>query len=219
VTNGFVDRPGGRWDWVFERSSDDLVYLAADEGYVLYRHLDRPPAGPEGFRILVLELIATTPTALRALWATLGAASSVVPSVIFRGGPADPLAFLLDGLDVTVSRARHWMLRLVDVAAAIAARGWAEGVRATVSLEIVDRECAWNAGRFFLLVEDGRAHLEPGGKGSVRLGIGALSSLYSGYASTAMLGRAGLLDGGTGAERAALDLAFAAPVPWMLDEF
>ena len=57
------------------------------------------------------------------------------------------------------------------------------------------------------------------GSGSLRLEIGAFSALYTGWATPATLMRAGLLAGGTDAERAALGAAFAGPTPWMLDEF
>lgn len=217
-TNGFLDRTT-RWDWFFERHSESYWFVAGDEGYLLYRPLDPAPAGFQGFRLQVLDLVATTPAALRALWATVGACASVVPTAVFRSGPTEPLAGLLDGLEVRLGHERPWMLRLVDAAAAIAARGHARGPQAVVPLEIADDVCPWNAGRRRLVVEDGRARLEPGGSGSVRVGIGALASLYSGWSSTATLVRHGGLDGGTAAERAALDRVFAGPTPWMLDEF
>jgi predicted acetyltransferase len=218
-TNGFVDRAKGRWDWLFERLADEHWLIAGEEGYVVYRHVDPPPAGPEGFRVLVLDLIATTPAALQALWTTLGDASSVVPTIYFRCGPTDPLPGLLDGLDVTMTRERHWMLRLVDAPAAIAARGFADELQVRVPLEIADDACPMNAGRWTLVVEAGQGRLERGGTGAVQLGIGALSALYSGWAATALLARTGHLTGGSAGERAALDRAFGGPLPWMLDEF
>lgn len=219
ATNGWIDRPDGRWDYVFDRFSEDYFFLAGDEGYVLYRSVDEPPAGPEGFRLLVLDLVAATAPAWRALWAMLGAASSVVPAVFLRSGPVEPLAHAIDSLDATVTRERPWMLRLVDAAGAVAARGWADDVRATVPLEIADEACPWNAGRRTLVVEGGTGRLEPGGSGAVKLGAGALAALYSGWATTARLAQTGLVEGGTDAERAALDRAFAGPLPWMIDEF
>ena len=51
------------------------------------------------------------------------------------------------------------------------------------------------------------------------LAIGAFSSLYTGWASTETLRRAGKLAGGSDAQCAALDAAFAGPTPWMVDEF
>jgi hypothetical protein len=112
-----VDRPDGRWDWWLDRNAAEHWYVAADEGYVVYRHLAIENV-PDAFRILVLDLVATTPRAFRALWGLFADARSVVPSVVFRSGPSEPLATLLDGPDMVVRRERQWMLRLVDAAAA-----------------------------------------------------------------------------------------------------
>jgi predicted acetyltransferase len=220
-TDGFVDRPDGRWRWYFDRTSDAFLHVAGDEGYVLYRQLplEAPYPAPDAFRVLVLELLATTPRALRALWGMLGDADSVVRSVVFRCGPTDPLTALLDSPDVVVRRERQWMLRLVDAAAAVAGRGYAPDVQATVPLDVRDAVCPWNAGRWTLRIEDGAGRLEPGGDGAVALDVGAFAALYSGWATTTWLERAGLLDGGAAADRHALDRAFAGPIPWMLDEF
>jgi predicted acetyltransferase len=219
ATNGFVDRTHGRWSWLFERQADDFAYVAGDDGYAVYRHLDPPGTGPDGFRLLVLDLVATTADALRALWTMLGATASVVPTVVFRGGVPEPLSTLLGGNDVPVVRERPWMLRLVDAPAAIAARGYPADVRAVVSIELDDAACSWNAGRWRLVVEDGAGRLERGGDGAVRLGSGALASLYSGWAASVALARTGLLDGGSATDRTALDRVFGGPAPWMLDEF
>jgi predicted acetyltransferase len=218
-TNGWLDRSHGRWDWIFERFDEDHLFVAGDEGYVLYRVVDKPPAGPEGFRLLVLDVVAETSAAWRALWGMLARASSVVPMVFLRSGPVEPLLHAIDALDVTVTRERPWMLRLVDGAAAIAARGYGGDVRVAVPLEITDATCPWNAGRCTLVVENGAGRLEPGGASGMHVGIGALAALYSGWATTAQLARTGLLDGGTAEEHTALDRAFAGPVPWMIDEF
>jgi len=221
ATDGFVDRTDGRWEWWFERTETDFLHVAGDDGYVLYRQLPAETIfpTPQAFRIVVLDLVATTPRALRALWGMLGDASSVVPTVLFRSAPNEPLNALLDAPDVVVRRERQWMLRLVDAPAAIAARGYAADVRASVPLAIDDPVCPWNAGRWTLHVADGAGRLEPGGGGAVRLGIGAFASLYSGWATTAWLARAGLLQGGSDAQRGALDRVFTGAVPWMLDEY
>jgi predicted acetyltransferase len=217
-TDGFVDRPDGRWTWWLERNEREHCYVATDEGYVIYRHLPIENV-PDAFRLLVLDLVAATPRAFRALWGLLGDARSVVPSVVFRSAPNEPLAALLDGPDMVVRRERQWMLRLVDAAAAVAARGHRADAPGTVALDLDDPVCPWNAGRWTLHVADGAARLERGGDGAVRLGVGAFAALFSGWATTASLGRAGLLEGGRDEDRRTLDRVFAGPLPWMLDEF
>ncbi len=218
--SGWVDRPSGRWEWFFDRFSDEQLYVAGDDGYVLYRHLPLPPtAPPDGFNLLVLELVATTAIAWRALWTLVAASAAIAPTTYFRGGGVDPLPMQLAAPDVTILRERPWMLRLVDAPAAVSARGFPDGAPCAVPLEIADPTCTWNAGRVRLVVEQGRGRLEPGGTGAVRVGIGALSALFSGHATTSLLARAGLLEGGSDGDRAALDRLFAGPLPWMFDEF
>jgi predicted acetyltransferase len=109
------------------------------------------------------------------------------------------------------------MARIIDAPGAIAARGYAPGLRGAVDVRLVDRQCDWNDRGWRLTVEDGEGRLEPGGDGAIEVSVGAFSSLYTGYASTHTLASAGLLRGGTPAERAVLDAAFAGPVPWMPD--
>ena len=80
-----------------------------------------------------------------------------------------------------------------------------------------DAQCEWNTGRWQFVLDAGEARLERGGDGTIELGIGALSSLYTGYTSPWQLASAGLLHGGGAADHAALAAAFAGPTPWMPD--
>ncbi|MFC7612863.1 sterol carrier protein domain-containing protein [Actinokineospora soli] len=112
------------------------------------------------------------------------------------------------------------MLRVVDLPAAIAARGWprAEWARPfTVDLEVVDEDAPWNAGRHRIVWDGSQVACEPGGGGDVRIGPRGLAAWYAGAADTAMLRRASLLSGGP-AE--GLDALIGAPRPArMADEF
>ncbi|GGP33884.1 GNAT family N-acetyltransferase [Saccharothrix coeruleofusca] len=114
-----------------------------------------------------------------------------------------------------------WLLRVVDLPAAVAARGWpgAAFLRpAAVDLEVVDEHAPWHAGRQRLVVEDGRVRVEPGGSGAVRVHARALGPWFSGMHDTRALRRAGLLDGG--GDAALLDQLVAAPgVPRLADFF
>jgi len=113
----------------------------------------------------------------------------------------------------------RWMLRIIDAPAAVATRGYPPSLKLEVPLSVEDAVLADNTGDWTLQVAEGEGRLEPGGQGGPRLGIGALSSLYTGWASTATLSRAGLLEGGSASQLRALDAAFAGPTPWMMEEF
>jgi predicted acetyltransferase len=111
------------------------------------------------------------------------------------------------------------MLRIVDAPGAVAARGYPPGLEIEVPLTVGDPLLCGNDGRWTLRVAKGEGRLEQDGEGGPRLGIGAFSSLYTGWASTDVLVRAGLLEGGSPAQLRALDAAFAGATPWMMDEF
>ncbi|WP_376771713.1 sterol carrier protein domain-containing protein [Actinokineospora xionganensis] len=89
-----------------------------------------------------------------------------------------------------------FMLRVVDLAAAVEARGWPDYLPDfTVDLEITDEHAPWNAGRRRLVHDSAGMRLEPGGAGEVRMHARALGPWFAGTATTATLRRAGLLQG------------------------
>jgi predicted acetyltransferase len=112
-----------------------------------------------------------------------------------------------------------WLLRVVDLPAAVAARGWPAAAwlkPAAVDLDVVDEHAPWHAGRQRLVVEDGSVRVEAGGSGAVRLHARALGPWFSGMQDSHALRRAGLLDG----DGALLDRLVGAPgVPRLADYF
>jgi len=171
------------------------------------------------FGLRVRRLFGVDREAERALWRFVGQHHPVAAMTTFRSRPAEPLLFELPhGLVLPGPAGEHFMTRLVDPPAAIAARGW-PAVSATVELELVDMRRPANSGRFVLEVADGTAALEPGGAGSITVDIGALSSLYTGFVTAAQLAHAGRLAGATGDDVAALAEVFGAPLPFLVDYF
>lgn len=191
------------------------------------------PDGPDGLRgyltatrtlntgLTVHDLVAGDADTALTLLRSLATWSGQLPGVSLR--LVDPVVSqLLLGLphelDVHVL---PWMLRVVDLPAAVAARGWpaASALRPTaVDLDVVDEHAPWHAGRQRLVIDDG-VRLEPGGSGAVRITARGLAAWYSGAADTAGLRRAGLLDGDL--DRAAvLDvLTVRGGVPRLADAF
>jgi predicted acetyltransferase len=114
-----------------------------------------------------------------------------------------------------------WMLRVVDAAAAIAARGFPPGVTASAPLEIHDQNRPANSGHWRLTVAGGTGTLTPNGgvpsPGALALGPRGVAALYAGI-PVASLRLAGLASGGSPESDTALDAAFAA-TPFMLDDF
>ena len=174
-------------------------------GYVTY---DRGRGYGPTSALRVWELVTTSADATAALLRSLASWRSVVGTIRWRG-PTAPLALLLPSVLPPPDQAQPWMLRLVDPVAAVAARGFADGLSLEVEVQIGGT--GWR-----LAVQDGRAALEP----TTRTGLPSLhprglALLYAGTVDTAGLVRAGLLD----RPEPRLDVAFAGPRPQILDSF
>ncbi|MBP2474907.1 putative acetyltransferase [Crossiella equi] len=190
--------------------------LVTDGGYLLAEP-DRQN------RVLeVRELVADTPEVALGLLDSIGSWTGLLDRVKLHIADETLLGVLewsaLDGR----KRTQPWLLRVVDLPAAVAARGWPTAPHLhgqSVDLEIEDTHAPWHAGRQRLVVEDGAVRVEPGGTGAVRLTARGLGAWYSGSASTAGLRRAGLLEGDPG-HTTLLDLLVGAPgTPRMADYF
>jgi predicted acetyltransferase len=201
--------PAGQW----LGRADLYSYLAGDDGFAAYRW-----AGDD---VWVERVHARTPETLRALWSVIASHSSTTDHVSGLTSPNDPLWWLTRERDVTITRRSMWMLRVVDVAAAIAARGFPPGVTASLPLEIHDQNRPANSGHWRLTVADGSGTLSPNdgvpSPGPLTLGPRGVAALYAGT-PLAKLRLAGLAAGGSPEADAALDAAFAA-TSFMLDDF
>jgi predicted acetyltransferase len=112
----------------------------------------------------------------------------------------------------------EWLLRVVDVRAALTGRGYPPGLETEVHLAVRDEVCPWNNGRFVLTVADGRGEVREGERSDVILDARGLAALYTGYLTPAALQQVGLAAGEPRA-LAAAGLPFAGPAPWMPDMF
>jgi predicted acetyltransferase len=205
----------GRW----LADTHTYAYLAPD-GFVEYHwHHGND-------EMYVHRLVAASAETTAALWAVVASHSSVADRVRVQVGPADPFWWLLREEEADLVGRDGWMLRLLDAPAAIAARGF-PAVDIAVPLVITDDLCPVNSGRWELTVGAGagslsRLRASPGDADAARpeaLAVGArgLAALYAGT-PVATLRRAGLAEGGSAHDDAALDAAFAA-APYMLDDF
>ncbi|RBQ14595.1 GNAT family N-acetyltransferase [Spongiactinospora rosea] len=193
--------------WLGEK--DDLIY-GTDDGFVIYRW--------DGDDIDVDNLVAGSEATARALWSLVGTASSVAKSVRACIAPDDPMLWMLRERSREDWRHIRWMLRLIDVPAAVAGRGFPAGVALDTLLTVDDPERPANSGTWRLRVEGGEGALTraAGGEGP-RLSIGALSALYAGVPAV-VLRRSGLMTGGDPGADEALESAFAGTA-YMVDYF
>lgn len=131
---------------------------------------------------LVHQLVAEREESLRALWSVVGSGASTARTVHAYVGPRDPLHLLLPATAEVSGQTQRWMLRLLDLPAAIAARGFPAGISAEVPLHVNDDENADATGSWLLRVAAGarvleRAAVERGaverravGRGATQLG-------------------------------------------------
>ncbi len=222
--DGFLARNRRWWQrWSERLAEPDHGYLYLAErsgtpaGYLAYHHISG--RDEEFYGLQVDELVAAEPDALLALLHLLASNRGMSRWASYHGSPEEPLNLLLPEQDTVIEADWRWMTRLVDLPGAVAARGFPPEVKATVHLEVVDREASWNAGRWVLEVSDGKGQLHAGGHGSVRAPVNALAPLYTGMSSPWTLTRLGLLEAPSAADLSALAVAFVGPSPWMVDFF
>ena len=197
---GFLDRGRNWWDQrIFAADAQQIYVVDGDDGDVAgyVRYTMRWPPQASTAVIDVAELLADDPIVAHTLWRLVGSSSSIAADCTIVGPPEHPLSLSLPEQDLATASEWRWMTRLIDAPGAIAARGYPPNTTATVALRVHDAQCEWNTGRWQFVLDAGEARLERGGDGTIELGIGALSSLYTGYASPWQLASAGLLHGGT----------------------
>jgi predicted acetyltransferase len=201
----------------FAEELDDahVIGCIADDGFAVY--------GWEGKDIVVYQLVAGSAATARALWAVVGSSSSVVERIDAYVGPDDPIHQLLGECVVQGLKQTRWMLRLLDVEAALKGRGYPVGLHVEVPLVLKDDLLPGNAVAGRLQVADGSGALivdtgvadDPD---AVRLGANGLAALYAGT-STVSLQASGLVRGGGAEQLARLDSAFVSRPAYLLDYF
>jgi predicted acetyltransferase len=166
----------------------------------------------------VRDAVARTPAAARRILRLIADHRSIARSATLASGPGDPILLSMQEERLEVAEVERWMLRVLDVRAALLARGWPEVVRGAVSLEVRDALFPENAQRWVLEVAGGAAQVREGGNGALRIDARGLAALYSGYLPAEELAAAGLCEGSE-ADLARASALFAGPTPWASDFF
>lgn len=230
--NGYCDSADEDWwrvrvvrRWNPDVNSRAAVARGADgsiEGYVTFTLEPIPDSWH--FRIACTHLVAATPQAMASLVQYVRGFRGLGSVLQWWGSANDPIGLMAAGgaESVTVSRSVRWMTRLLDVKGALEARGYGP-VTGEIAIEVDDPMFEDNAGRYLVRASEGRVAVErapaslPPGK-AVKLSIGALSSLYTGYATPWELGRAGMMSAGE-APASFLARLFEGPRPISTDFF
>lgn len=194
---GVFQKPLNHWEWESQApehkqgGQGGLFYAVYEEdgrldGYVKYRTA-RP-------NLIVQELMAATPEAVKALWRHCFDLDLMTCTEALSRPVDDPLPWLLADprrLERTV-RDGLWV-RLIDVGEALGMRRYAQS--GGLVLEVRDELCPWNDGRFRLEGSaDGAECRASGDSADLALGVADLASAFMGAVSFITLAQAGLAD-------------------------
>lgn len=214
---GNLDRPIMLWNrFLKPRDRTPYSYMVTrdsrPEGYIIFLQ------GGRDEPLNVRDICALTPEACRRLLALLADHRSMIDTIRWSGAPLDPLLFLLPEFRYKVHWSIDLMLRIVDVAGALGARGYPPGLNAGLHLEVRDDLLPWNNRRFVLELSEGRPHVRAGGEGRIRVGVRELAALYTGHLTPFELRVVGAIDGPE-RDLATAGLVFSGPRPWVPDMF
>jgi predicted acetyltransferase len=169
---GFFGRTPAFWDAELFRDPEhwrrgaSAVFYALHEtdgrpdGYVRYRVRDNwDDSGPRS-SVVLTEKMALTPEVDLELWQFLLGIDLMSKLEAWNVAPDDPIILnVLEPRRLGLAFGDGLWLRIVDLAGALAQRGYATDGR--VVLEVRDEFCPWNAGRWSLEVADGVGRVEP----------------------------------------------------------
>ena len=216
--SGLLDRNPHFWRMQFSpydgsrRYAYRIDFSGSPEGYVCFQH-----ARPED-TLIVQEAIATTSRAAQAALALVSHHKSIAEWVVFPDGPQGPLHKLISGNQARPeATSKEWLLRLTDVPAALAQRGYPP-LDAELQLDVADESMPENAGRYVLRLSAGTPHVTSGGEGRIRLDVRALAAIFTGFCHPKEMQAAGLLQAEPD-DLARLGAVFAGPGPFLLDTF
>jgi predicted acetyltransferase len=222
--HGAVVRSDSFWRWLDGDDDEPGVYaygVDADDGgglagYVVFRQARRRDHW--GYTITVLDHASHDDAALRALWRFLGDHAIQVETVEVYSDRADVLGLLLAEPLADVRRENPWLIRLVDLAAAVRARGYGGTGDGSVTLTVADPWPGAVGGSWRIEVAAGVGTAVPVAVGAVTVDVGALSALWAGAYPVATLAALGRVTGPAD-DIAMLGRLLAAPPPHLTDDF
>jgi len=212
------------WEWLFfekESEKDEPTFYAVHEtdgepdAYATYRVKHEWPDSIPKLELTVRQLVAATRDAYADIWRYLFDVDLVHRVKAWNRPVDEPLSFLMEEPRRLRFRIADGLrVRLVDVPAALEARGFVGDGRVVVEVE--DRFCPWNEGRVAIEVSAGAASCsrtddEP----DIACSATDLGATYLGGATFRQLHRAGRVDEVRSGALERVDAMFATdPAPW-----
>lgn len=185
-------------------------------GYVTFT---MEPHEPWGLTAEVRDFWYDGLDAVPALLDAVTARSPQVRRIAFRRSVLprpSPLQWALRQYTVEEQGWYPWVVTLLDVPAALEARGWAEQPHGRVGVEVVSPE--GRTGSWTLTFEEGRMDVKPGGRCALRCSSGTLAAWYAGGLAMRVAHALGTASGDLRAA-ALLDTLTSGGTPWLPDSF
>jgi predicted acetyltransferase len=236
-SNGLLDRPEWWWRRLLAGSEDKsvlgcLVRGGTDvTGYMLYTQqpAQRPPAEASPsplaalgmtFSIECRDLVWTDRESACALLGFAGRNGPLATDLLWSGPFPDPLIAFTPVQDaVAVRSTLLWMSRLVDVEGCLRARGYSPAVSGEIDLAVLDPVLPGNTRSIHIAWSDGQATVEQCRDARIRIHVGALATILTGWLGARDAARLGCLEGAGDRDVALLEAAFSGPPPWLPDVF
>lgn len=170
-------------------------------GYALW---DRGSGSGADAVLEVEDLVALRPDAARSLWHALGSFSTVTGRVRVWTSGSDVARLVLGGVEWEQVKRQPYMMRLIDLPGAIAARDYP--VDGATLVRVTGDRMSLVDGLWRITVRDGvgqaeRVHGSSSSDAAARLSVPGLGLLYAGALNTANLRLAGHLEGDAEGDR------------------
>lgn len=221
MLTGYLDRGPYIWNRVRRPRKGTVRGFAFFDGDALvaytYFSQESLPSGHE-YDAVVTDFVARSARGYAALFHFYWSQRSVLDTVRLKAGASAPWLSLLREPRPDEEPNIDWMVRIVDLPAALAARGYPARAEIDVGIEVRDDIIAANNGSWRLSLREGRVTAERGGKPRVSLDIRALAPVFAGYHSASEAKLLADLEGDS-ADIALLDAMFAGPMPGMSEMF
>lgn len=197
-------------------------------GYLIYSQRQEAastsglPPGPAAdymFSMTCRDFVWNDARAARALLSFISSNRAIGSEVSWVGPPNEPLASFFEEEDIRISSSVLWMTRIVSVEKALEGRGYPPLVEASVELDVVDPILPSNRGPIRLDVVAGIGKVSAAERATLRLDVGTLAALYTGWMLARDAVLTGRLEGASEADINALEAVFAGPPPWNMDFF
>ena len=207
---------------VLTRAGDDTyraVVVREDDhvtGFAAFSRVGTPGPLHVAFGVSCEAMFTVTPRAVASILAYFRGYRGLGEWLEWTGPASDASALLVPETLVRTTYSYDWMLRLLDVPAALEARGYPP-IAVDAVFMVDDERWPGNRGPWRIEARDGSARVAPArdiDAGSLRpISIGVLSSMFTGHLSPHDAVRLGLLDA-DGSTVEAFAALFAGSDPW-----